>query len=89
MQTPVDIVRAAFGSLIKASRAIGRPDNTLNRIRLPKENNGSDGIVPIRVAARLVEHAEENGVALRWDDMRPSRELLDALDARDGKGGGA
>lgn len=83
VETPVDRVRRAYGSYSAAERALGRKSGTLSRLNSPQELGGSDGVIHMRLAARIVADAEASGLPLCWDDMRPTPAHLDALDARD------
>lgn len=75
---PVDHVKKAYDGFENCERLTGIPAASLYTNGRPKEKGGSDGMIPIRRAARLYYDALDRGLPLSWDDLRPSREAVGA-----------
>lgn len=62
--TPADIVIARFDGVRPLARLLGKDPSTIHRWKMPASKGGLDGRVPSQVQLRLLELAQERGVAL-------------------------
>jgi transposase-like protein len=66
---PADIVIFRFGGVRALARLLGKDPSTIHRWRMPADKGGLAGRVPSMSQARLLELAQEHGIALTADEL--------------------
>lgn len=66
---PASSIIARFGGPDKVQEVTGASRTRVYRWTQPKERGGTDGIIPMNHAAKLLQHARENGIPVTGEDL--------------------
>jgi hypothetical protein len=70
---PANTIIARFGGPDKVREVTGASRTRVYRWTQPKERGGTDGIIPMSHAAKLLNFARENGIDVTGDDLIGAR----------------
>jgi hypothetical protein len=60
-----------FGGAAALGRQIGRHRSTVHRWALPREQGGTDGLIPSHIMPAILTAADLNGITLTPEDLAP------------------
>jgi len=66
---PAATIIARFGGPHKVQEVTGASRTRVYRWTQPTENGGTDGVIPIKHARKLLNFAKENGIAVTSADL--------------------
>jgi hypothetical protein len=66
---PASSIIARFGGPDKVQEVTGASRTRVYRWTQSKERGGTDGIIPMLPARKLLQHARENGIAVTGEDL--------------------
>lgn len=72
---PAKTIIAALGGVEAVAKITGKHVSRVYRWMASKERGGTDGLIPIEQALKLLRHARTNGVPLSADDFLPLPEV--------------
>jgi hypothetical protein len=69
---PARTIIARFGGPDAVRQVTGASRTRIYRWTQPKERGGTDGVIPMPQARKLLQHAKEAGLPVSADDFLPS-----------------